>query len=75
MNIGEGQLVNYIEQIFNKYDFDHSGGLDAGELSIFFNDLYKVMGIEERVTIAQGQQALAKMDVDHDGRVSKAELF
>ena len=51
MSITDQQIVAYIEQIFARYDWDYSGTLDAAELAIFFNDLYRMMGINQVVSV------------------------
>ena len=75
MSITDQQIVAYIEQIFARYDWDYSGTLDAAELAIFFNDLYRMMGINQVVSVPEAQQALKLIDTNYDGRASKAELF
>ena len=73
--ISDQHLAGYIENIFNHYDKDHSQGLDACELTGFFNDLYRAMGINKTVTVLEAQNALASIDKNHDGRASKQELY
>lgn len=75
MSVTDQQIVAYIEQIFAQYDWDHSGNLDATELTVFFNDLNRMMGINRVVSLPEAQQALQLIDTDHDGKASKAELF
>jgi hypothetical protein len=53
MSITEAQLQQFIETVFNKYDTDRRGTLDALELSNFFNDVYASMGIPTRLNQAQ----------------------
>jgi len=43
-------LKAYIDKIFDKYDTDKSGTLDEDELTYFFNDLFKELGIGTSVT-------------------------
>lgn len=38
-------LRAYIDKIFDKYDTDQSGTLDEDELTFFFNDLFRELGI------------------------------
>lgn len=75
MSITDQQIAAYIQQIFDRYDWDHSGTLDAAELTVFFNDLYRMIGINQVISVPQAQQALQLIDTNHDGRASKAELF
>ncbi len=40
----------YVDQTFDKYDTDKSGTLDEDELTHFFNDLFKTLGMNIAVT-------------------------
>lgn len=46
-------LKSYIESVFNKYDTDKNGALDIQEMTQFFNDLFRSLGINTVVTEAQ----------------------
>lgn len=52
MNISDAQLRTYIDEIFDKYDADRSGNLDARELANFFNDLFRAIGQNTVISIA-----------------------
>lgn len=71
MSIPDDVLKNYINQIFQKYDRDNSGTLDAGELAMFFNDVFQMMGNPTRVNQQQAMQALTAIDKNNDGKASK----
>ena len=43
-------LKSYIESVFNKYDTDRNGSLDVREMTMFFNDLFRNLGINTVVT-------------------------
>ena len=73
--LSDQQLIQYIDQVFLKYDRDRSGGLDAAELAGFFADLYRMMGYNVQITYQQAAQALAQIDKNFDGKASKQELF
>ena len=64
-------IKNYIDQIFSKYDRDHSGTLDANELAQFFNDIFAMMNDPRRVNPYQAQQAISDIDKNNDGKASK----
>ena len=49
-SIQDQMLVAYIDSIFNKYDTDNSGTLDEQEMTFFFNDLFKQLGMNVVVT-------------------------
>lgn len=75
MTITDQHLAAYIEKIFVNYDRDGSGTLEASELTVFFNDVYRAMGNNQGVSPHQAQQALGILDKDFNGRITKAELF
>ena len=43
-------LKSYIETVFTKYDTDNNGALDVQEMTQFFNDLFRNLGIQTQVT-------------------------
>jgi Ca2+-binding EF-hand superfamily protein len=69
--LSDQQLIQYIDQVFQRYDRDCSGGLDAAELANFFADLYRMMGFNVQISYQQASQALAQIDKNFDGRASK----
>ena len=52
-NIQDQMLKSYIDNIFDKYDTDRSGTLDEKEMTFFFNDLFKSLGMN--VTVNEQQ--------------------
>ena len=52
-SIEDQMLKSYIDQIFDKYDTDRSGTLDEQEMTYFFNDLFKSLGMNVTVTEQQ----------------------
>lgn len=52
-NLQDQMLRAYIDKIFDKYDTDSSGTLDEDQLTFFFNDLFKELGIGMSVTKEQ----------------------
>ena len=73
--ISDGQLQQYVDQVFLRYDRDGSGILEANELTGFFNDLFQMMNHPMRITNVQALQALKAIDINNDGRANKMELF
>ena len=43
-------LKSYIDKVFDKYDVDKNGTLDEDQMTMFFNDLFKSLGINTNVT-------------------------
>lgn len=70
-NLNDAILKNYIESVFDKYDTDKSGGLDAKEMTVFFNDLFKTLGIPSIVDESQALTAILSMDQNSDGTIDK----
>lgn len=68
-------IKNYIESVFNKYDTDRNGSLDVNEMTLFFNDLFRSLGINSVVTREQSLQAIKSIDDNSDGMIDRAELF
>lgn len=52
-SLQDEMLKSYIESVFNKYDTDKNGALDIQEMTLFFNDLFRNLGINTVVTEAQ----------------------
>lgn len=75
MNVPESQLKVYIDQIFDRYDRDRSGNLDASELANFFNDLFKAIGNPTTISMKDAQNAIRAIDKNNDGKANKLELF
>jgi hypothetical protein len=48
--ISDSTLMQYIDQIFDKYDFDRCGSLNPEDYSFFFNDLLESIGDPRRIT-------------------------
>lgn len=74
-SLQDEMLRSYIETVFNKYDTDRNGTLDAGEMTGFFNDLFRALQINVTVTPQQSLEAIKSIDQNSDGAVSKEELF
>lgn len=70
-SLSDQQLMQYIDQVFQRYDRDRSGGLDAAELASFFADLYRMMGFNVQISYQQASQALAQIDKNFDGKASR----
>ena len=75
MSISDNTLRQYIDQIFNKYDRDRNGTLDAQELALFFNDIFRLMGTNRTISQQEAYDALRTIDQNNDGKASKMELF
>ena len=75
LNIQDQMLKAYIDSIFSKYDKDNSGTLDSQEMTLFFNDLFKSMGLNTTVTEEQSLETIREIDQNFDGAVDKKELF
>lgn len=74
-NLQEEILKTYVDKVFDKYDTDKSGTLDQNEMTIFFNELFKSLGINKQVSAQESLEAIKTIDKNFDGGVSKEELF
>jgi Ca2+-binding EF-hand superfamily protein len=71
-SLQDEMLRNYIESVFNKYDTDRNGSLDVHEMTQFFNDLFRNLGINTQVTPEQSMEAIRSIDDNSDGMVDRA---
>lgn len=71
----DADLKAHIDSIFKKYDKDKNGTLDRKELSKFLTDLYKVTGIDRKVTEKEASELIARVDVNSDGNMNKQEMW
>ena len=69
--IGDSELRQFIQQVFQKYDRDRSGSLDPNELTSFFNDVFSQMGNPTRFNMQQAQAAMTAIDKNNDGKASQ----
>lgn len=69
--MNDNLLRQYVDEVFNVYDRDRSGTLNAQELSGFFNDVFAKMGDPRRLNQQQAFAALSAIDRNSDGRASK----
>lgn len=64
-------LMQYIDQLFLRFDVNCSGSLTVDELYLFFNELFALMGSPMRINPQQAAQAMAMIDVNRDGHATK----
>lgn len=73
--ITDTTLMQYIDQLFLRFDVNGSGSLTVEELYLFFNELFTLMGSPIRINPQQATQAMAMIDVNRDGHATKPEIF
>lgn len=71
----DDQLRQAIDGIFDKYDTDRSGTLEANEVFNLINDAFKSLGRNKEVTNAEVNQFITAIDKNSDGKIAKSELF
>lgn len=71
----DDQLRQAIDGIFDKYDTDRSGTLEANEIFCLINDAFKSLGRGKEVTNAEVNQFISAIDKNGDGKIAKPELF
>jgi len=66
-----------LEQVFNMFDKDASGKIDASELKSAVREYYTSQGqtVDEGQIDADSGAILAACDTSHDGKIDKAEWF
>lgn len=67
----DNKLVNYVDQVFMRYDTDRSGFLSLNEIAGFFNECLANSGSSRRVTQSEAIQYMQNIDKNMDGRVTK----
>ena len=75
MSYSDDDLRNAVNAVFDVYDKDKSGTLEANEITMLINDALKHMGQNRQVTEAEVQQFISAVDKNNDGKVAKQELF
>lgn len=75
MSYSDEDLRNAVNAVFDAYDKDKSGTLEANEITLLINDALKHMNQNRQVTEAEVNQFIAAVDKNNDGKVAKPELF
>ena len=75
MSYTDDELRNAVNAVFDAYDTDKSGTLEANEITKLINDALKHMGQNRQVSEGEVQQFIAAVDKNSDGKVAKPELF
>ena len=75
MSYSDDDLRNAVNAVFDAYDKDKSGTLEAGEITQLINDALKHMGQGRSVSQQEVNQFISAVDKNNDGRVAKPELF
>lgn len=64
-----------MDAVFDVYDTDRSGTLEANEISLLINDALKHMGQHRTISTQEVTQFIQAVDKNGDGKVAKPELF
>jgi Ca2+-binding EF-hand superfamily protein len=75
MSHSDADLKAAVNSVFDLYDKDKSGTLEAVEITNLINDALKHMKNNRQVTQAEVNQFIKAVDNNSDGKVSKDELF
>jgi Ca2+-binding EF-hand superfamily protein len=73
--LSDDQLKQFIIQIFQRFDANGDGTLEAPELANFFTQLYKSVGYDIVVTLPMAQQAIRDIDLNGDGKITPYEIY
>lgn len=75
MSYTDADLKNAVDAVFDAYDTDKSGTLEANEITKLINDALKHMGQNRQVSHAEVEGFIKAVDKNSDGKVAKTELF
>ena len=75
MSYSDEDLRKAVNAVFDAYDKDKSGTLEANEITLLINDALKHMGQNRSVTQKEVEQFIQAVDKNSDGKVAKTELF
>lgn len=75
MSYSDEDLKTAVNAVFDAYDKDRSGTLEAPEVTLLINDALKHMGQNRKVTEAEVNQFINAVDKNSDGKIAKPELF
>ncbi len=75
MSYSEKDLEKAVEGVFNSYDTDKSGTLEAQEVTNLINDALKQMKQRKKVTEEEVNQFIRSVDTDKDQKINKKELL
>lgn len=64
-----------MDNVFKKYDANGNFTLEESELFEFFKDLFASMNFKHNVTMEDVRLSLKHIDTNHDGKVTKRELY
>jgi len=69
------ELREVVEKIFDAYDTDKSGFLDASEFNSVFTDLTGELGLPASDAARLSEEILRNVDVNGDGQVQRSEFM
>ena len=73
--MSDANIKDAIDSVFSRYDVDQSGTLQYTEISNLLADAYKKLGKTQEVTDDEIKKFAFQADKNHDGKISKAELY
>jgi Ca2+-binding EF-hand superfamily protein len=68
--LSDDQLKHFILQIYQQFDANGDGTLEAPELANFFTQLFKSVGYDVVITFPMAQQAIQEIDQNGDGKIT-----
>lgn len=75
MSYSEVDLKKAVDAVFNSYDTDKSGTLEAQEVANLINDALKQMQQTRKVSQAEVDQFINSVDANQDKKISRDELL
>jgi Ca2+-binding EF-hand superfamily protein len=75
MSYSEEQLRQAVDAVFNQFDADKSGLLDANEVLALINTALQHMKANRQATQKEVNDLIAAVDKSGDGKIAKPELL
>ena len=64
-------LKSYINEVFIRYDTDQTNKLNPQQMTNFFNDLFKSLGMNLVISQQQALESIKTIDSNFDGHVDR----
>lgn len=61
--------------MFRRYDTDNSGTLEWNEVTALLTDVFRILGVDRKVTNDDVKSFSDTVDINGDGKISKTELY
>ena len=73
--LSDQELQSFILNVFQKYDGNNNGTLEAPEIASFFTDLYHSLGYNVSITLPVAQQVIKEISQTGRNSLNPVELY